>query len=334
MLRGRGRRVAVITNDQGIRLVDGGLFQSLGIPSREVVNGCFCCHYDDLDNCIDSLVGTDQPEVIFAESVGSCTDLVATVLNPLLRYRRDIDLSVFADARLLHMMLGGHGPAFDPSVRYIYFKQLEEAGIIVISKTDLLAGKELDVLQGIVGQKFAGKKILWQNSYDEGHIGRWLEMIEGGAAGEGLKEIDYAIYGEGEARLAWLDEEVRISGVGDAAGRVATVLARSIYERILTAGYPIGHLKFLLDGKTKISWVAGEGRGMMGVDDLIPADEPCVERADLLINARVQTDPELLKELVGKAIMITAALYRCSIAVVSERSFQPGFPVPTHRIPG
>ena len=75
----QGIGVGVITNDQGIKLVDEGFFNSLGIPNRQVINGCFCCNYNDLDDSIESLISLNNPEVIFAESVGSCTDIVATV---------------------------------------------------------------------------------------------------------------------------------------------------------------------------------------------------------------------------------------------------------------
>ena len=75
----QGIKTGVVTNDQGTKLVDGGLFKSLDIPNREVVNGCFCCNYNDLDASITSLVEASGTEVVFAESVGSCTDIVATV---------------------------------------------------------------------------------------------------------------------------------------------------------------------------------------------------------------------------------------------------------------
>ena len=71
MLR-KGVRTGAITNDQGNKLVDGDFFKTQDLPSREVVNGCFCCNYNDLDDRIQSLVETDNTDVIFAESVGSC----------------------------------------------------------------------------------------------------------------------------------------------------------------------------------------------------------------------------------------------------------------------
>ena len=48
-------KVAVITNDQGSRLVDTGFIRSFSIPTQEVVNGCFCCNYEQLSHAIPSL---------------------------------------------------------------------------------------------------------------------------------------------------------------------------------------------------------------------------------------------------------------------------------------
>src|SRR5689334_10687221 len=83
MLRRAGARVGVITNDQGEDLVDTGFFQHHGIAVNEVPNGCFCCNYTAFTEALLSLQQTAQPDVIFAEAVGSCTDLIATIATPL-----------------------------------------------------------------------------------------------------------------------------------------------------------------------------------------------------------------------------------------------------------
>ncbi|MGH2644991.1 MAG: GTP-binding protein, partial [Chitinophagaceae bacterium] len=69
----KGMRVGVITNDQGAQLVDSAFIKSFKIPDREVVQGCFCCNYTQLEAGIQSLKNENNPDVVFAESVGSCT---------------------------------------------------------------------------------------------------------------------------------------------------------------------------------------------------------------------------------------------------------------------
>ena len=322
-----GVRVGVITNDQGERLVDGDFFESLGIPNRQVKNGCFCCNYNQLDDSIHSLLEVTRPAVIFAEAVGSCTDMVATVMKPLLLYRDDVSVtvSVLTDVRVLYMQLRHNTLLFDESVNYIYFKQLEEAGIIVVNKIDLIDAGQLADIRRVMQQKYPDKIILYQDSFAEGGVGPWMEALACPAELSSL-EIDYAIYGAGEALLAWLDQEVSVVSPDGRAGLAAIALTRRIDERIRECEYPIGHLKFLLDGKTKISYtaLAAEEAGGVTVD-------AAAESATLLINARVQTGPVILAGLVAAAIGEIAAQYGCTLVTKKCASFQPGFPKPTHR---
>ncbi len=78
-----GKRVGLITNDQAARLVDTGILQSGGFNTVEVAGGCFCCRINDLLDISDRLVKEHRPDIIIGEPVGSCTDISATVLNPL-----------------------------------------------------------------------------------------------------------------------------------------------------------------------------------------------------------------------------------------------------------
>src|SRR5436305_3112138 len=80
---GRGQRVGLVTNDQAADLVDTTSLRSQGFAVEEVAGACFCCRFDDLVDRVGRLQEGERPDVILAEPVGSCTDLVATVLQPL-----------------------------------------------------------------------------------------------------------------------------------------------------------------------------------------------------------------------------------------------------------
>ena len=133
-------RAAIITNDQGSQLVDTAFTTNLKIPTGEIKNGCFCCNYDQFHSEIQRLNQSTQPEIIFAEAVGSCADLVATVINPTLRFdpATTITFSVFADGPVLLSMLDGRSLFISEDIQYIYKKQLEEANILVVNKSDML----------------------------------------------------------------------------------------------------------------------------------------------------------------------------------------------------
>jgi G3E family GTPase len=84
-LERRGIRSAAILNDQGSELVDTHWVRSQGMQADQVVGGCFCCLFSDLIDAAERLRAY-SPEVIFAEAVGSCTDISATTLQPLKLY--------------------------------------------------------------------------------------------------------------------------------------------------------------------------------------------------------------------------------------------------------
>lgn len=111
----------VITNDQAPGLVDTAIGQATGAKMvAEVADGCFCCRLEDLVKVLTERrsagsQASDEsnatpPDVIIAEPVGSCTDLVSTV--PLLLgkvYQVPFDicrLSVVVDGRRALSNLG------------------------------------------------------------------------------------------------------------------------------------------------------------------------------------------------------------------------------------
>src|SRR5262245_64383867 len=79
----RGERVGLVTNDQAQDLVDTTSLRAQGFAVQEVPGACFCCKFDELVSRAGQLQQSERPDVILAEPVGSCTDLVATVVQPL-----------------------------------------------------------------------------------------------------------------------------------------------------------------------------------------------------------------------------------------------------------
>src|SRR6478752_5808132 len=120
-LMAHGKKAGVVTNDQGDQQVDSAFVKTFGIPIREVANGCFCCNYDQLDAHLQSLIKQDQPDIIFAESVGSCTDLIATLAKPFNQLKPElaVSISIFADADMLCAILEGRSSFLEESVLYI-----------------------------------------------------------------------------------------------------------------------------------------------------------------------------------------------------------------------
>ena len=328
----KDHRVAVITNDQGDQQVDHAYVNSFGIPCDEVANGCFCCNYDDLDKHINSLIKKFHPDIIFAEAVGSCTDLVATIAKPFMLTKpgASVVISVFTDATLFLAFFEGRANFISENVQYIYKKQLEEADILIINKADLLSPSQADTINEHLKKEFPGKKVLYQSSFEEDGIQNWINvMLEFHPVERRSLEIDYDTYGDGEAQLAWLDESMTIVSPQQNAVVIAKDIIAHIDHDIKEKQLTIGHLKFFIetaDWKKKIS-----------ISTTLPIsfykpEENDTKQAHLLINARVQTEPSVLQEIVTDTLKQIVKKYDCNITVEKWSAFKPGFPKPTHRI--
>lgn len=328
ILKKQQRKAAVITNDQGIKIVDTFLFNGLGVPGRQVAEGCFCCNYNELDSNIDSLIGEHDPEVIFAEAVGSCTDIVATVLKPLRKFRESatVTFSTIVDSRLLYLIYQGSAKIFDDDVAYIFFKQLEEAAILVLNKTDVMTAAEMGSLIQYVEGRFPGKKIIMQNSTSEDGVAEWVEELEHAShATPASLSINYDRYAAGEAMMGYLDKEILVRSKEGKAVEASVALMREFAGLVNTASLGIGHLKCWVNDRYKFSLTS------TNTDFDQDVEFESSERCSLIVNARVQAHPSLLEEMMEAAAAKTMSLYRCLIAERSSSAFQPGYPRPVHR---
>ena len=320
-----------VVNDQGDQLVDSAFINSLNIPQKQVTNGCFCCRYDEFYSALQDVKHTVQADIIFAEAVGSCADLVATIVNPLLQFEPGIKivLSVFADAGVLLSSIQERSSFTSESVQYLYKKQLEEADILVVNKSDTLVRDEILQIRSILETEFPGKILLFQNSLKEKSIEEWLEMIDNLTFDErSTINIDYEKYAAGEAALAWFDAQIVVRSKADAITK-GLALMNSVYHAILDQPLPVGHLKFFLKSdnwQKKFSYTATSKPGDRELENNVSADQ-----VSILINARVETDPDLLQQIILKAIKNSEG-QNCHIDLLDVASFQPGYPTPTHRL--
>ena len=165
----RGHRVALLVNDQAADLVDTAVLQETGAAVDEVAGGCFCCRFNDMVAAIHRSEARARPDYIIAEPVGSCTDISATILQPLKQlHGRQIELSLYLvliDVKQVRVFASlaptgpGAGAGFPDDVLYIYRKQVEEADLIVLNKADLTTAAELDELRSALALQFPGTPI-------------------------------------------------------------------------------------------------------------------------------------------------------------------------------
>ena len=178
----QGLRVGLITNDQAGGLVDTRLLRGQGFATEEIAGGCFCCRFGTLVEAAQKLDAAARPDVFIAEPVGSCTDLVATVTSPLRRLYGDAftiaPLAVLVDPvrarRIFGLESGGN---FSAKVVYIFRKQLEEADVIVISKSDLLEAEELEELRGVLEREFPEARVMSAALRDGAGLAPLMEVL-------------------------------------------------------------------------------------------------------------------------------------------------------------
>ena len=328
------KHIAVITNDQGDELVDTHYIKTAGVPTKEIINGCFCCNYNQFMQAINSPLPGGEPEIILAESVGSCADLVATIAKPMAKFRPEIQLviSIFADAQLLHSLITCNASFLDENVRYIYKKQLEEADLLIVNKVDLLNEAELRTVKKEIETGYAGKTVIYQNSLAETSVRNWvLELDRFGIQKERKSlQIDYDLYAKGEAILGWLDLRIRIKTKDFSAHSVARKFIQEVYSTIKKTQNPVAHLKFLLDDGLqhhKISFTTLDPESTE-----LPFVDKKVNKVLILVNARIQADAVEVEKLVSDLIEKIARQTNSQIIVEEKAAFQPGYPKPTHRI--
>ena len=137
ILQSRGMRPAAILNDQGSELVDTHAVGAAAIAADQVTGGCFCCRFSDLIDAAHRL-HAHAPDVIFAEAVGSCTDISATTLQPLkLYYGHEFRLAPYSV--LVDPQRAREFTAADPAgdLPFLFRTQLDEADLICFTKSDL-----------------------------------------------------------------------------------------------------------------------------------------------------------------------------------------------------
>lgn len=331
LLKNRNKKVGIITNDQAPDLADTSLLEHSEKNIAEVAGSCFCCDFKELQNAINK-VGKNETDVIIAEPVGSCTDLSATIINPIkemLKTEVSVSpLTVLADPKRLKDILEGGTSGLHPNAAYIFRKQLEESDIILLSKSDLYSPEEIKILIEKLKINFPECEIRNISSKTGEGIDDWLNsMLEREDAGNRILEIDYAKYAEGEAVLGWLNASVALSGNNIDWDIFAQDFMQKISTTLDKKNISIGHIKIMVEngdnyfssnltGKFETltyRWSAGIGN-----------------EAEMIVNARAETSPEELKEIFIRTLE-TSTKNSIKAKIKRLRSISPGYPKPTYR---
>jgi Ni2+-binding GTPase involved in maturation of urease and hydrogenase len=329
-LQEQGRRVSVVTNDQGTELVDTKLARSSLDSVAEVTGGCFCCRFDDLMTVVNELISSGAADTVIAEAVGSCTDLQATVVRPLRKYYGDqfsvAPLATVVDPHRLRAFARAAARGEPESdLSYLFGKQLTEADVIAINKIDTIPADELAELTASLREQYPAATLVPYSARTGEGLSDLTRAWEGNASWDDDLVIDYDRYAAAEAQLAWLNQQFSLASPAE-TGFVPADWAKAVLSRLLElAGDPasIGHAKIIVDTREGLTKLSATGAGPEPSADM--SVETPVQAGTAFVNARVACEPAVLDQAVLDAVAYADK-------VTGAHSFKPGYPTPVHRL--
>ena len=318
-LEKRGLRSALVLNDQGDALVDTELSALHGLKHGEVTGGCFCCRFSDLIDVMDTL-REHSPDVIFAEPVGSCTDISATTLLPLREYSETYRLAPFTvlvDPARAEDLIREDGEA---NMKFLFHKQLQEADIICFTKSDISPEYP----------QISGRSVRQVSAKTGRGVAAWLDEVLSGnlSAGSRVLDIDYERYARAEAALAWLNLHVDIALKEPAS---PSVVLGPLLDRLdadfTAASIAIVHLKAIIQSPT------GFVKAAVCANEQEPAVEGALDASpalkhNLLLNLRALGEAEAVREIVERNLHLMNAQF----SNLEISCFHPAPPKPERRV--
>ena len=331
-IKNQGLRVGLITNDQAPELVDTVFLSKNKTSVVEVSGSCFCCNFNGLIDALQKVKSEVDADIIIAEPVGSCTDLSATIIQPLrANLGNDLiisPLTILADPHRLTDILDGGDAGLHPNAAYIFRKQLEESDIILISKSDLISNDELSELQERVIAQYPESDVMTASSKTGDGINRWLNVVQKSTnSGKKLIDIDYDVYAKGEAVLGWLNGSLLLKGNTTDWNMFASNFLLDLSLQFDNMNAAVGHVKMIIEseGEFMMGNITGRSQtistqGTAGTG----------EQAQITINARVEMKPEKLNQIIQETLERNT-FDEFDIEIIAWKFLSPGRPEPTYR---
>ncbi|CAM2971186.1 GTP-binding protein [Actinomyces slackii] len=339
-LESQGSRVSVITNDQGEELVDTHLAQQVdGIQSvSEITGGCFCCRFDDLVNTLMTVIENKHPDIILAEAVGSCTDLQSTVVRPL-RQLHSAQLSiapltaVVDPVRYRALWRSEDERDAESDLAYLFRHQLDDADIIVINKTDLVADQGT-TLTSELQKNFPHAQVVATSAATGQGVESLVALWSAFRPQEEHRsfEIDYDRYGGAEAELAWANQTFTTDAKNSDSfqpAQWAHTFLTALGEETRAQDAVVGHVKLRSQNRE------GAVKASLTADELVTFDEKHTlpsTSASWTLNARVAVPPAEMDKAISIAVLHADRRHGTLTGQPTGATFQPSYPTPTYRL--
>ena len=169
----QNEQVVFIENEFGEIGIDGGFLKEAGVQITEMNSGCICCSLvGDFGEALKKVVSEYHPDRVIIEpsGVGKLSD----VMGAILKVSGECDLTLnsattVADASKCKIYMKNFGEFYD--------NQIENAGAIVLSRTQNVSEEKLNAAVALLREKNEQARIL-TTPWDDLSGARILEVME------------------------------------------------------------------------------------------------------------------------------------------------------------
>jgi len=144
-----GEKVVLIENEFGEIGIDGGFLKEAGVQITEMNSGCICCSLvGDFGTALKEVIETYAPDRILIEpsGVGKLSDVTKAVRGVAASEPVELNSSVtVVDGQKCRMYMKNFGEFFN--------NQVENAGTIVISRTQKMSEEKLNACVNMLKEK-------------------------------------------------------------------------------------------------------------------------------------------------------------------------------------
>lgn len=152
----KGYKVAIIVNEIGEIGIDGDVIRKYGFDTKEITNGCICCTLKTgLRSTVITLYNSYNPDILIIEPTGIAFP------NVIKREIELMDLGEGAEiAPLVTIIDGSRFKHLLKEMKHFSTRQIEDAEILAINKTDLMDEMQIPIVEESVKQLNKKAKII------------------------------------------------------------------------------------------------------------------------------------------------------------------------------
>lgn len=339
LVKDYGKRVAIITNDQGEELMDTKIANDCGFDVGEVLGGGFCFEFSDFMASSEKILAKTDPDIILAEPVGSCIDIPVTLHMPIRKFYKNTykiapHIVLVDSQRILNMSSEMDLVSPNTLTGYLFSRQIQEAEILAVNKIDIVSPDQIDQIKEILNKLNSRAEIILISVVN----GTGMELLSDKILNDEYKNyyyphVDCKVYSGAEAEIGWLNGVWKVDSKNDFKVKefIKYILMTAATEIKRNNG-DIGHVKIYFTDRKHFAKAS-----LVSFDQDVCFTGSIPIRAatgEIAINARVAMSAIELKQSILDSLEMVSLMYNTELNALKIESFSPPPLEPYHRIPG